>query len=684
MPEYLDVEPDQLRQIAQQHDRRAAEIRKWGEIPHDWLAEFESGYGTIADPVRAALVDYYNRRHDAAERLATNHERTRDALNASAKALEEADLSGGSHIGNSGNFDNRAPSFGPVSGAPVDPTPMPGGGPNPPASYGDRPVPPTVTTPDAVPMPHETGGTDHAPLPPAATAPQLDDATLPAATAPTGTSPFSAGVPESEVGDVSRMPVVDIGSVAGPGDEADITAGWGEPNDAAGVAVAPDGDASTTGAMGAPAAAPFAAPVAAGMAGRNGRPLAAVPFAATGPFMAAAHVAKERQALPSFVVGEQVEDDLLLARTMLAAILAAVRDSAHGLEWAVAVGRAPVGPIVLLTSTEGRGWLPPGLFLPAEVAIPWRWDFILNSAARDSMAALEGITDPARILAEFGSRGTRRRNIRISALVSSAAIPGNVRAALGDDVAVEDWVNAAESAVDLTAPGAGQVDRLTLAGSDELLEQAAAVPDAQIRAKCLELARAAHAGVQAAVSGVDGEISGNRVVRQRILDAMSAGRPIPMSWWDGVRAAHERAAAELRSRRLDVSGVPVGARLDIAGTEALRAAVFERRADELLLLLGAGGADRQTLRDMLYSYGQIVEHPQFPAGARTVAAQAATTGVTGSVPDQQFARSAGSGTARATSISVSSIGLGGGAPPSIAEMVHGPAGSVSSGEQRRA
>jgi hypothetical protein len=678
MPEYLDVEPDQLRQIAVQHDRRAADIRKWGEIPHGWLAEFESGYGTIADPMRGALVDYYNRRHDAAERLAAKHERTRDELNAAAKALEDADLSGRSHITNSGDFADTPRRFGPASGTPMDAPPLPGVGPDTPVSEG-RPVQPPAIIPSAVEPSAETGRSDHVPLAPAATASQSGDTAPPAATAPTGMAPFPGGISEPGVGDIPPIPVDDASSAAGTPIE---------PDNVAGMVAGSNDDPSMTGMTGAPlAAAPYAAPLGAGGAGMTGRiggPLATVPFPAPGPFVAAAHAPKERQALPSFVVGEQVEDDLLLARTLLAATLAAVRDSAPGLEWAAAVGRTPVGPIVLLTSTEGRSWLPPGLFLPSEVALPWRWDFFLNPAVRESMAALEGIADPARILVEFGSTRSRRKRFRISALVSSAEITSNLRTALGDDVALEDWVNAAESAVDLTSPGIGLVDRLALAGSDELREQAAAVPETHIRVKCLELARAAHAGVQVAVSPMDEEIFRRRTRRQRILDAMQAGQPVAASWLDEIRDEHDRTAALLWSRRADISEVPVGVGVNFSSAEELRAMGFERRADELLLLIGNGGADRQTLRDVFYAYAQIVEHPQFPAEARTVAMQSRAVGATALVPGGQFARSAGPSAPDVHPISVSPIGLGGGTPPSVAEILNGPAGPVSSGEQRRA
>ncbi|WP_245401792.1 hypothetical protein [Nocardia albiluteola] len=352
------------------------------------------------------------------------------------------------------------------------------------------------------------------------------------------------------------------------------------------------------------------------------------------------------------MVGERVEDDLALARTLLAAILAAVRDSARGVEWAVAVGRAADGPIVMLTSTEGPGWLPPGLFLPLEVVLPWQW-FAPRAADLEAIAALEGTADPARMLAEFGSLVARRKNVWISALVSSAAIPDGVRAALRGDTAVEEWVSPAESAVDFTAPGPGLVDRLALAGSSVSLHQAATVPETEIRAKCLELARAADARVRAAVSGVDGETVIRRARRQQILHALHAGLPVPVNWWDQMRAADDMTGSALWSRRVDVSFVPVGRVRPGTATEALRGMVFERRADELLLLLAAGEPDRQTLRDVLYAYGQIAEHPMLPEAARVV-----------------------------HGVSVGSSHLGG-VPPAIAESLNGPAGSEGSSERRR-
>ncbi|WP_280242210.1 type VII secretion target [Nocardia abscessus] len=666
MPDYLDVEPDQLRRVAEQHDLIAANIRKWGEIPRDWLADFPSKYGTIADPVRGALEDYYQRRHDNAERLAEKHERTRDEMLAAAAALEDGDQDNGRQVTQVGDFVPRAPAGGPPPGTPTFPAAPTDTGPDTPMMDGAQPGRPSAL-PDAAGTPDETGRSVQVPLSPSTSTPQAYDAGQPGAAAPTWAAPFSVGAAEP-------------GATVAPAFEANTTVGANpDPNSAAGANLDVNGAAgagphvdSTGGMAMPPTPGPFQPPVVTGavaLAPRTPEPLA------PGPFAAAAHVAKDKQAPLSFVVGERVDDDWVLAHTLLAATLAAVADSAPGVEWAVVVGRTPLGPIVMLTSTEGRGWLPPGLFLPSEVAVPWTWDSVLGNAARKAIAALEGTTDPARILAEFGLM-VRRSNVRLSALVSSAAIPDDLRAALGDDVAIEGLVSAAESTVDFTSPGVGLVDRLALGGSSELLRQAVMMPETEIRAKCLELARNADARVRAAVSGVDAEIATQRARRQRILDALHADLPIPASWWDQLRAADGMMAAALRSRRVDVSHVPVGIRTDVPGTEAVRGMVFERRADELLLLLAAGEPDRQTLRDALYSYGQITEHPLFRAAARVVATETTRPGV--AVPNGEVVPSVGPGPRVA-----GSVGLGG-APPSIAELPTSLARPEGAGEQRSA
>ncbi|WP_433631344.1 type VII secretion target [Nocardia sp. CA-120079] len=648
MPDYLVVEPEELRRIAEQNRLAAIDVRKAGEIPQAWLDEFSTTYGKIADPMRAALVDYYNRRHDKAERAAAHHEQVRDQLLAAARALEENDQAGAHHIDQSGGNGHAASPGGPPPGAHMDPVAPVHTGPDTPVVNGPHPAQPSRATPDSPGLSDGTPRSDQAPFSPAASAPQTDGLPPTGVTAPIGTSPTSVGVPDYGAAD---LPAATVGDSSGA------------------TATATAGGSSMVGGMSAPLATDaYPAPVAPVGAGAAVGGPSSLPV---GPFAAAVHPPQDRRALPSFVVGERVEDDLVLARTLLAATLAAVRDSARGTEWAVAVGRAVDGPIVLLTSTEGPGWLPSGLFLPLEVTLPWRW--FARTAELEAIAALEGTADPARMLAEFGYLVARRKDVWISALVSSAAIPDGVRAAMRHDTAVEEWVAPAESALDFTAPGPGLVDRLALAGSAASLHQAVTVPEAEIRAKCLELARAADARVRAAASGVDGETVIRRARRRQILDALQAGQPVPVSWWDQMRAADDMTASALWSRRVDVSSVPVGGVRPGVSTEALRGMVFERRADELLLLLAAGEPDRQTLRDVLYTYGQIAEHPLLPEAARVAAVE--TAGVGTAIPDVEFAHGV-------HGVSVGSSRLGG-PPPAIAESLKGPAGSEGSSDQRR-
>ncbi|WP_280271991.1 hypothetical protein [Nocardia wallacei] len=331
-----------------------------------------------------------------------------------------------------------------------------------------------------------------------------------------------------------------------------------------------------------------------------------------GPLVAAAEAVAGGSVPPPFFVGESDDGDLHLARTLVAAILADAPASAAGLEWAVAILRTSTGALVLLNTTEGRGWLPPGLFLPVEVTTLWRWPVIRRKPADELIDPLEGVADPSRALVEFGLLGESRGRGRISALASSRRIPATVRAGLGGRVLVEDQVEAFRSGVDLASPGVGLVDRLTIAGSDELLRRAAEASEGDVRATCLELARDADARVRAAVIDAGGDLTAYHDLRHRTLEALCAGREIPASWWGQLRDADGMLAAVSRSRRLDVSESAVGTPVAPPGADALRALMFERRAGELLLLT-AEEAGEQTLRDALYTYGQIVEHPLIPA-----------------------------------------------------------------------
>lgn len=308
-------------------------------------------------------------------------------------------------------------------------------------------------------------------------------------------------------------------------------------------------------------------------------------------------------AAPTFILGDRVDGDLVLARTLLGGVLAVVDSSVIGLAWAVSIMRHSGGVNAFITSNEGRSWLPAGLHLPREISTPWMWEV--------ADAAWEGVSDPARVLAEFGAAWGRRTGAKVTAIVSSQPIDPAMHAQLRE-VLMEGPVSAS-SAMDLSAAAAGLADRLGLVAAPQLLERVGQVPAQGIGSRCIDLAWDAHRRVGQA--GAPDSLGLPRL-RQRILEAIRQRREVPADWWEELRDADDLLAASMLSRRADVSRVALGElRSDADGRSAsetmlLRAMVFERRCDELVLLL-AEEPNRQHLRDAVYARGQIVDHPLF-------------------------------------------------------------------------
>ncbi|MFE7801058.1 hypothetical protein [Nocardia sp. NPDC057440] len=314
-------------------------------------------------------------------------------------------------------------------------------------------------------------------------------------------------------------------------------------------------------------------------------------------------------AAPSFVLGDRVDGDLVLARTILSGVLAAVGSSVVGIGWAVSVMRHPSGISAFVTSNEGRGWLPPGLYLPREVSTPWVWEVAEGSG-------WEGVADPARVLAEFALAWGRKSGANLTALASSETIDVNMRRQLGDVPSAGEV--GASSAMDLTTSGAGRVDRLALVGAPALLDRANATPAAEIGRRSIELATDAHVRVGQAGLGST-QSFGTSGLRERILIALRQGHEVPQDWWEELRDADDLLAATMLSHRADVSAVALGelrseqtAGRSASDLTTLRGMVFERRCDEIVLLL-EDAPSRQSLRDAIYAHAQIIGHPSFVA-----------------------------------------------------------------------
>ena len=605
----MEIDLPVLRQLEEQHRRVAAEIRDWAEPPHDWLRSFIPTYGKIAQPVKDALDDYYDARQRAGNALADDHDATADSLAAAARAYEEGDNEMGAQIRRAG--DETSGGTPPSTSSPT------------PVSSGPSPIVDRVPGMDTSPAAAQPGEVPSAQSPaagaPDVTAPQVPGTGGPGAA---GDDPGSAAPGIAASASAPGTPT-QLGATAPDGAQAGAgtTAG-------SGVA------AGTTPLAGVPLAGTAAASAAAGQAGygtddRNAGGQSAAtagrsdgsPMPVVTPFAAAVAAAKDKKSEPDYVVGDLIDNDLLVARTLLAAVLAATESTTVGMHWSVAVMRGPAGAGVFITSNEGRGWLPAQMYLPREVSTPWSWDDMLDDGSGATASPWEGITDPARVLVEFGLAWGPKANAALVALASSAPIDGGLRTRF-PDVAMEGMVGP-EYEVDLRVHTPDTVDRLDLTGSAEAAASIAAVPDSQLREHCAALAGDAHGKLIRTAPAIP-EASETRRIRDRILAVVEAGQQVSPQWWEELREADDMLAAAMLSRRVDVARVEPG-ELRLAEEGAvLRALVFERRCNELLLLL-ADDPTRQQLRDAAYAHDQVLNHPQFVEVPATVSTTEAAT-----------------------------------------------------------
>ncbi|NUS42716.1 MAG: hypothetical protein HOQ24_03335, partial [Mycobacteriaceae bacterium] len=255
------------------------------------------------------------------------------------------------------------------------------------------------------------------------------------------------------------------------------------------------------------------------------------------------------------------------------------------LSWAVSASVSPQSPSdqvdLLVTSNEGRGWLPAGLYLPSRAATPW--------GRHPDEHGWEGLADPARILVAYA----RASDARLSVLVSSAPLDPELQHQCAG-VACEGLVAPAPES-DLGSRHPGLLDRLAFAAPPEAGESAMSVPDSDVAVQCLTLAWRGHLRANQAGAGHSVEAS-LALLRFRILTALRREREVPPPWWEDLSAADDRLAQELAHSRAAGSG-----RVERAVVRALTA---QRRADELVLLL-RGERTRQDLRDAVYAHFQL-------------------------------------------------------------------------------
>ncbi|MFC9897834.1 type VII secretion target [Nocardia sp. NPDC127579] len=549
---YFDMNPDSLRRLAALQDEAAKRTQAWARPPADWLAGFPTNFGTIAHPVYRAMQRYYDARERAGNKMADRHAQAAADLRQAADSFEQADSDAAARIRQLGNNISTAlpPSASPL-GTDTPSNAAQSLGVGTPVISAPRPTGPNASPNIALP---------HIPFVPAPERAAADP------TAPAMTSPVGAATPAPVSGSA--------GAVAAPPHTGPGRPGGGPPG--------PPGPAGSGG------------PTPPGGPG-TGR-------AMTSPFPAGT----TRDHTGSRPKGAPVHDDLTIARTLLACVLAATDPPGAGVSWAAAVLRSPSsGGTLFLTSNEGRGWLPAGVFWPRALSTPWQWDEQLGIGALS--AAWEEFTDPARILVEFAQAWGPRAGADLTALVSSGPIDSSLRAQLGD-AATAGSVGPAP-VFDMRMPTADTVDRLGLTGSTEAMEYVAAVPETELAERCLSLAIDAH--VRLARTGpAPAEAAEVAQLRDRILALLQAGQEVPPPWWDDLRAADQVLATTRPIRHARIINSTFDGHAVSGGFDALRSLAFQRRCTELVLLLNDNPSWRQ-LRSAVYTFEQVIRHPQF-------------------------------------------------------------------------
>ncbi|AHH16407.1 hypothetical protein NONO_c16060 [Nocardia nova SH22a] len=421
----------------------------------------------------------------------------------------------------------------------------------------------------------------------------------PAAAPPPGASaPPGAGAPPGS----AQLPDPRAAESRGPAVPPRISSPAGGPAVGGSGVTAPGASAAAPGipGKGQPPARPAGEPVAATGADTGDDK----PAAGSGDLMRdAVGAAMLASAAPTFMLGKRVDGDLVLARSILASLLAASEAATLGAAWALSVMRYDGGLTAFVTSNDGRGWLPPAVFLPRELSTPWVWSVAEGPG-------WEGFADPARILAEFAVAWGRRTGARLSAMVSSGPFDENLARQLGD-VALEGGVEPCPF-MDFTTAAPGLADRLELVSAPPVLERVAAVPADRLGSRGLDFAYDAHGRLAGAGPNPFASL-GTSELRNRILQTILRGGPVQAQWWEDLRDADTLLAASILPLQLDVSRVPLGelrseaaAGRSAADASTLRRLVAERRCDELVLLM-SGEPSRQRLRDIVYAHGQVSE-----------------------------------------------------------------------------
>lgn len=274
-----------------------------------------------------------------------------------------------------------------------------------------------------------------------------------------------------------------------------------------------------------------------------------------------------------------LNEDLARVRAVVVAA-----GGASEVQWAAAVVISGDHHHLVVTSDRGRGWMPAGTVLPAEVVSPW---------SHPLSSRWEGMRDPARVIVEYAAAISGR----ISALASTHSSAPAVAAGVPWEFA-DGTVQAHPELV-----GGLMVTRYELGVPAGLRSKAAEITDSRDQRE-----RALWAAVDADLRA-GGQASSPR---GRILAAMRADlqRIHDPRWlnsldWDVLAEEREVLCGQERAARVDVRDAAVGA---VDTGAAGRSILIQIYATEAALAVRHPVPER-ALHDAVYPWALVSEIP---------------------------------------------------------------------------
>ncbi|MFV8233940.1 hypothetical protein [Mycolicibacterium fortuitum] len=272
-----------------------------------------------------------------------------------------------------------------------------------------------------------------------------------------------------------------------------------------------------------------------------------------------------------------VDEDLAAVRVLV--------ESVGGfpyVNWAAGTVVAAGRRMIVVTTDRGRGWMPTGTVLPANVELPWR---------HPEASRWEGILDPARVIVEYTAAVGGALTALAATHFSAPRSVGNVPFAPVIDPSTHAHPELLGSVLSLRGVTA---TRSTLQVDPKFLAPAQAITDDDERRS--QALWCVYRAIEHADSISGGEVTRGEICR-RILGQIEAApghnprrieqhvRPL----WEQLEAVHATLLDHERAARADVRDIPVG-KVDTAGAPEYRAALAQTYAAEAVLGLRTSDA----------------------------------------------------------------------------------------------